>query len=475
MQTDDMIGNLKVMNKIQQKLQCLLATALIGWLAINSAVGSGADPSNPSTRKSPDWLRSAVVYEIFPRNFSKEGDFNAITARLDELKDLGVDILWLMPIHPIGEKMKKGSIGSPFAVRDFYAINPDYGTTNDFKRLIEEAHKRDMKVIMDIVAGQTAWDSVLMEHPEFYQKDANGSIIPPDPAWTDVAGLNYTNQDVRRYMIGMMKYWLKDFGVDGFRCDVASTVPVDFWEAARAELEKINPQVIILADAGAKPALLYKAFDVDSSWAMVFALNMVMSSVSPVYLMKQSWEHTQQQYPKGALHLRFTDNHEETRAVVRYGVDGALAAQVLMLTLDGVPLFYNGMEVGDATESTDPALFEKMPVFWNPGGRPPLRNIYRDLIKLRKQYAAFYNGDVVWLENTTPGEVVSILRRDAKDEFLVLINLSSRRVTGSVELSNAEGFEPVKISGRPGPIDARLPDFELSGYGWFIYHRTVPK
>jgi len=463
------------MNRIQQKLRYLLATALTGCLAINSAVGSGADPNNPSTRTSPDWLRRAVVYEIFPRNFSKEGDFNAITARLDELKHLGVDILWLMPIHPIGEKVKKGSIGSPFAVRDFYAINPDYGTTNDFKRLIEEAHKRDIKVVMDIVAGQTAWDSVLMEHPDFYLKDTNGVIIPPNPAWTDVAGLNYANQDARRYMIEMMKYWLRDFGVDGFRCDVAPTVPIDFWEAARAELEKINPQVIILADAGAKPELLTKAFDVDSSWGLIGTLNNVMSSVVPANYLKEEWEYIYQQFPKGALHLRFTDNHEETRAVVRYGVDGALAAQVLMLTLDGVPLFYNGMEVGDATESTDPALFEKMPVFWHPGGRPPLRDIYRDLIALRKQNAAFYNGDVIWLQNKAPDEIVSFLRRDAKDEFLVLINLSSRRVTGTVDLSNAEGFEPVKISGRPNPVDTSLPDFELSGYGWHIYHRTVPK
>ena len=138
------------------------------------------------------------------------------------------------------------------------------------------------------------------------------------------------------------------------------------------------------------------------------------------------------------MHLRFTDNHEEVRAVARYGVDGALAAQVLMLTLDGVPLFYNGMEVGDATESADPALFEKMPVFWHPGGRPPLRDIYRDLIKLRKQYAAFYNGEVVWLDNTAPAQVVSFLRQDANDEFLVLINLSGCRVTGSVELPNAD-------------------------------------
>ena len=463
------------MNRIQKNLRCLLATSLIGWLTISSAVISEADPSNPSTRKSPDWLRSAVVYEIFPRNFSEEGDLNSITARLDELKDLGVDVLWLMPIHPTGEKMKKGPIGSPFAVRDFYAINPDYGTTNDFKRLVDGAHKRDMKVVMDIVAGQTAWDSVLMEHPDFYLKDTNGMIIPPNPAWTDVAGLNYANQDVRHYMIEMMKYWLRDFGVDGFRCDVAPTVPVDFWESARVELEKINPQVIILADAGAKPALLAKAFDVDSSWGMVNALNMVMSSVEPASYMEVMWEHTDQQFPKGALHLRFTDNHEETRAVARYGVDGALASQVLMLTLDGVPLFYNGMEVGDATESTDPALFEKKPVFWRPGGRPPLRDIYRDLIKLRKQNAAFYSGDVAWLQNTAPEEILSFLRRDAKDEFLILINLSSIQVNGSVELSNVEGFEPVNISGRSKPVDARLPNFELGGYGWYIYHRTVPK
>ncbi len=463
------------MKKIQPKLQYLLVTALLGWLVINSAFATEADPSNPSARKSPDWLRSAVVYEIFPRDFSKEGNLNAITARLDELKDLGVDILWLMPIHPIGEKMKKGSIGSPFAVRDFYAINPDYGTTNDFRRLIEEAHKRDMKVVMDIVAGQTSWDSVLMKHPEFYLHDTNGMIIPPAPSWTDVAGLNYANPEVRRYMIEMMEFWLRDFGVDGFRCDVAPNVPLDFWEAARAELEKINSQVIILADAGAKPALLDKAFDVDSSWALVSALDLVMSSVQPADFIKASWEHTDQQFPQGALHLRYTDNHEEPRAVVRYGVNGALAAQVLMLTLDGVPLFYNGMEVGDATESADPALFERMPIFWHPGGRPPLRDIYRDLIKLRKQNAAFYSGDVVWLKNTAPEEIISFLRRDAKDEFLVLINLSSVRVKGSVELSDTQDFAPVNISGRANPVDIRPPNFSLNGYGWYIYHRTVPQ
>jgi cyclomaltodextrinase / maltogenic alpha-amylase / neopullulanase len=463
------------MNTIQTKLHRLCATFVIGSLTLITAVAAQAEAPGPSARKSPDWLRRAVVYEIFTRNFSPAGDFNSITLRLDELKDLGVDIVWLMPINPIGEKLKKGPLGSPYCVRDFYGINPAYGTTNDLKRLIAEVHKRDMKIIMDIVAGQTAWDSALMEHPEYYLKDAKGQIIPPKPQWTDVAGLDYQNGEVRRYMIAVMKYWLKDFNLDGFRCDVAYTVPVDFWEAARVELEKINPDVIVIADAGAKPALLTKAFDMDYAWNMFTSLKGVMSGVTPADFLKQSWEHTRQQFPKNTLHLRFTDNQSETRATARFGIDGALAVQVLMLTLDGVPLFYNGMEVGDATESSDPAMFEKVPVYWNPGGRPLLRDIYRDLISLRKKQAAFCNDEVIWIQNSAAGEVVSFLRRDATNEFLVLINLSSRRASGSVELSKEKPFSPVRIKGMPEPLDFVLPEFRLEGYGWFIFQRPISK
>jgi glycosidase len=464
------------MKRNSQKLGSFATAFLVSWLALNSSIGTAADAPNPVARKSPDWLKNAVVYEIFPRNFSSEGNFNAITARLDELKDLGVDIIWLMPIHPIGQKNKKGSIGSPYAVRDYYAINPDYGTTNDLKRLIAEAHQRGMKVIIDIVAGHTAWDSVLLtDHPEFYKKDASGKVIPPNPDWSDVAGLNYENQDLRRYMIDMLKYWMKDFGVDGFRCDVAFTVPIEFWETARAELEQVNPQVILLADANAAPKLVSKAFDMDNSGALNSALNRVMSGIAPAYLLDRSWENTRQQFPEGSLHLRFSDNHENTRAVVRFGLQGALAAQVLMLTLDGVPLFYNGMEVGDATESADPALFEKLPVFWNVGGRPPLRDIYRNLIKLRKEHPAFHSDNVTWLQNTAPAEIVSITRKDAKDEFLILINFSSRTVTGSVEISGTEDFTLLKIDGMPALPKSTLPEFQLGGYEWRIYQRTLAK
>lgn len=193
-------------------------TAVIFLLFLFDVRADGGMDSIPA-RPSPDWLRDSVVYEIFPRDFSPAGNFDGITAKLDELHSLGVNILWLMPIHPIGEKFRKGEFGSPYSVKDYYAIDPAYGTPDDFKKLVVEAHKRDMKVIMDLVANHTAWDSVMMVHPEFYKHNAQGKIIPPVPEWTDVAALNYTNALLRQYMIGMLKYWVQTYGVDGFRCD----------------------------------------------------------------------------------------------------------------------------------------------------------------------------------------------------------------------------------------------------------------
>src|SRR5678816_215589 len=218
--------------------------ALAALVLFSLATGSGVAAQQParevsklSARSSRDWVRDGVVYEIFPRAFSAQGDFNGITARLDDLKDLGIDILWLMPIHPIGEEKKKGSIGSPYAVRDYYGINPDYGTADDLKRLVREAHARGFKVIIDIVANHTSWDSVLMKHPEFYKRDAKGNITYPYD-WYDIAALNYGNQELRRYMTDMLKHWIREFDLDGFRCDVAGEVPTDFWENARRELEQ---------------------------------------------------------------------------------------------------------------------------------------------------------------------------------------------------------------------------------------------
>jgi glycosidase len=459
------------MKAISSSLRYSLSLLLIAILTVAHSGQAQTGQAAATARPSPDWLRSAVVYEVFPRNFSEDGTFNAITERLDDLGDMGVTLLWLMPIHPIGEKDKKGGVGSPYAVRDFRAINPDYGTDADFKRLVDEAHQRGIKVIIDIIEGHTSWDSVLMEHPEYYKKDENGNIISPAPGWTDVAALDYSNEELRAYMIDMLKFWMKEYGVDGFRCDVSFDVPMEFWDNARKELEAVNPEVVLLADAEAKPDLLVAAFDMDNSTPLHFALNRVMTGVSPATLLESSWEQTRSQFPDGALHMRFSDNHEQVRAVVRYGIPGALAAQVLMLTLDGVPLFYNGMEVADASPSSDPALFEKLPIFWEAGGRPPLRDIYRDLIKLRTENPAFLSNDVTWLINTAPAEVVSILREDENDKFVVLINLSSRPVSGTVTVPKPGEFKAVSIEGVADPASNDFPDFRLAGYEWRIYHR----
>jgi len=448
--------------------------ALAFWIGFAGDVRAAEDFSKRNARSSPAWLRDAVVYEINPRSFSPEGTFNAITARLDELQELGVNILWLMPIHPIGAKMKKGAIGSPYAVRDYYAIDPSYGSEADLKRLVFEAHKRGMKVLLDIVANHTAWDSVLMEHPEFYKQDKDGKIIPPVPEWTDVAGLNYDNPKLREYMIGMLKHWLDPatFDVDGFRCDVAFMVPTSFWEEARTELAKVKPNVIMLAE-GSKPELLLNGFDFDYSWPLHSLLNEILLKGAPASDLKTSWEESQRQFQEHSIHMRFSDNHDEARAVARFGIKGALAASVLMFALDGVPLLYNGMEVGDASESGDPALFEKIPIFWKPKERPPLREIYSDLIKLRKQYPAFRNERVIWLRNSDEASLVTLMRLDLKDEFVIAINLSNRPVVGWVQVMNDQAFKPVKIAGMAEPPAAGFPLFRLNGFEWRIYHRTV--
>jgi cyclomaltodextrinase len=444
---------------------CLLAS---GCLAAD-------DIANPPARPSPQWLRDGVVYEIFPRGFSRTGDFNGITARLDELQDLGVNVLWLMPIHPIGVKGRKGGLGSPYAVRDYYAINPDYGTEADLKRLLSEAHRRGMKVILDLVVNHTSWDSVLMSHPEFYKHDAAGRIIPPVPEWTDVAGLNYDNPALRDYIIAMMKHWVDPatFDVDGFRCDVAPMVPTAFWEQARAELSKVKPDIMMLAEAS-KPELLTNAFDIDYSWPLLATLNNVLLAGAPAGDIRRSWEDSLGKFPEGALHLRISDDHDEARAVARFGVRGALAASALMFTLDGVPLLYNGMEVGDATESGDPALFERMPVFWDPKERPPVRAISRDLIKLRKSSPAFTNHRVDWLRNSNEADLVTLVRQDDRDQFLVEINFSNRPLTATVNVDYPREFKSVPIAGQAVPQNGDPSHVHLNGFEWRVYHRILP-
>ncbi len=475
--------NYKYLQNILAK--SVVASLLISALSFLSAAQQPTvrDFSKENARSSQDWVKDGVIYEIFPRNYSNKGDFNSITADLDRLQTLGVTILWLMPIHPVGHVKSKGTIGSPYAVKDYYAINPDYGTKADLQRLINEAHKRQIKVIIDIVANHTSWDSVMMKNPAFYTHDKAGNIIPPVPDWADVADLNYDNPELRKYMSEMLKSWLRDYDLDGFRCDVAGSVPTDFWENARMELEKIKPNIVMLAEAN-QPDLLTKAFDLDYSWDFHSALTEVEQGAKPASVLQTVWNENRAKFPKNALRMRFSDNHDERRAIARFGERGALAAQALVFTLDGVPLVYNGMEVGDTTESGAPALFEKMPILWGIAERrPEFPLFYRALIALRKSSPALRRGDLIWLKNSDDRRILSFLRRDGTsgEEVLVAINMSNEPFVGTIE--GGVGFEEItpdiapplppdddKAKAKPKPI-AALPVLALDSWGYRIFRR----
>ena len=475
----------------------MLASGSYGIAALRPPLRSGYCPAclprqqatrdfaKESARPSREWVRDGVIYEIFPRAFSPQGNFNGITARLDDLKDLGVTILWLMPIHPIGQEKKKGTIGSPYAVRDYYGINPDYGTKEDFHRLITEAHRRGMKVIIDIVANHTSWDSVMMKWPDFYEHDASGRITYPHD-WSDVAELNYANARLRSYMTDMLKYWIREFDLDGFRCDVAEEVPTDFWENARAELDKIKPDIVMLAE-GHKAELLVKAFDFDYSWPLHTALTNVLQGRGRASDLRDEWEKEFKEWPRGSLHMRFSDNHDERRAIARFGEQAALAASALMFTLDGVPLLYNGMEVGDTTESGAPALFEKLPVFWPIAERrPEFPRFYRQMMALRRSSSALRRGSVEWLRNSDGSRVLTYLRHTSDEEMLIAINFSNRPFSGFVEAERGAGFADVTPDiAPPLPPDApapapsagkrlaNLPALSLDAWGYRVFRRSA--
>ena len=426
------MGDRTYMKLLRHVLFPLVLVTAISSSSFAQVAPAEGDFSKQKARPVVEWARNGVIYEIWERGFSPAGDFNSITARLDDLRQTGVTILWLMPVNPIGVEGKKGGVGSPYAVRDYRAVNPAYGNPEDLKRLVREAHKRDMKVILDVVYNHSAWDNVLVKkHPEYYHRDANGKIKYPQD-WTDVAWLDYSNPKLREYMIDVMRYWVKEYDIDGFRCDVASMVPTDFWEQARPEIEKIKPSIFMLAEAD-KPELMVKAFDSDYSWGVMHAINDTFQGKKPATEVRKQWESERARFPQGSLHMRVADDHDELRLIARVGDRASLAAQALVYTLDGLPLVYNGMEVGDTAESADPALFEKVPITWGIARkRPAFPRFYREMAKLRKKNAAFTHGDLTWLNNSYEQHVISYLRSTGSNGIAVVVNTSGMPITVAV-------------------------------------------
>ncbi len=388
-----------------------------------------------SARISEDWVRDAIIYEIYPRSFSPEGNFAGIEDRLPELKELGVTVLWLMPIHPVGEVDRKGTLGSPYSVRDYFDVNPEFGTMEDFKSLLNAAHDHGFKLILDLVANHTAWDNPLLEeHPDWYVQDEEGNIVYPEGTdWWDVADLNYDNPEVWEYMKEVMRFWVEDVGVDGFRCDVSELVPIEFWEEARDMLDDIKP--VMMISEGTMPAHHLHAFDITYSWNIYHNLSDILYGDDPATVIDELLEIEAAEYPAGSLRMRFKSNHDENAwdapAVEKWGPTGAKAVGVLVTTMPGVPLLYNGDEVGNPLRLE---LFEKIPIDWDRGEE--YREFYTQLFELYNTSISFRRGNFLRIGTTKESEVYSFIRTYDDDHKLVFINLKPEEIIFDVEANS---------------------------------------
>jgi len=310
-----------------------------------------------------DWTKNANIYEVNIRQYTPEGTFNAFATHLDRLQAMGVKILWIMPIQPIGKLNRKGGLGSYYSIADYTETNPNFGTMEDFKNLVEEAHKRDMKVILDWVANHTSFDHPWTEaHPEWYTQDSLGNIVAPVEDWSDVADLNYSDKGLWKAMREEMKFWLKEANIDGFRCDVAMMVPSEFWAGTRAALDSVKP-VFMLAEAEGPE--FHEAFDMTYGWEMHHIMNEIAKGEMSFENWKEFLIKEDSTYAEEDLRMNFVTNHDENSwngtAYVRMGNNVQNFFLLGMGTKRAMPLIYSGQEAGlnDTLE-----FFEKDTISW---------------------------------------------------------------------------------------------------------------
>ena len=378
----------------------------------------------------PDWSKNATIYQVNTRQFTAEGTLKAAAAELPRLRELGVDIVWLMPIHPIGEQNRKGSLGSPYAVRDYFAVNPEFGTLADLKSFVARAHELGMYVILDWVANHTAWDNPLRgENPHWYARDHKGDFRPtPWWDWSDIIDLDYSQRDLREYMTRALRYWVEEADIDGYRCDVAGFVPLDFWVNARRELDAIKP-VFMLAEWEARD-LHAAAFDMTYAWSWYDAVHAIAQGRAGVDALFRYYSWNESAYPREAYRMTFVSNHDknawEATQFEAFG-DGLEAAIVLSVVGEGMPLIYNGQEAGNPRRL---AFFEKDPIEWRPHA---IGELYRSLFRLRKSNTALWNGQwgarMIRVWNTRPAEVFSFVRENERDKVFAVLNFSAEPQT----------------------------------------------
>ncbi|MFP4605470.1 MAG: alpha-amylase family glycosyl hydrolase [Bacteroidales bacterium] len=378
--------------------------------------------------RHPEWSKNAVIYEVNVRQYTEEGTFEAFREHLPRLKELGVDILWFMPIHPIGEKNKKGELGSYYSVKDYMDVNPEFGTMEDFKAVVDEAHEMGMYVILDWVANHTAWDNPLTkEHPDWYTKDSTGNFQPPEEDWSDVIELDYSVPEMRNYMIDALKFWVEEADIDGYRCDVAGMVPVQFWNRSREALDSIKP-VFMLAEAN-EPILHKKAFDMTYAWDLHFLMNEIAQGKKNANDLNKKLKKEKDKYPKNGYRMMFTSNHDENSwkgtVYERLG-DGVETFAVLSHTLPGMPLIYSGQE---ACMDKQLEFFEKDPIEWKECN---MTELYKSLNKLKKENKALWNGEAGGeyqrIKTTDNKNVFAFIREKDDDKVFVVANLTDKPI-----------------------------------------------
>lgn len=420
-----------------------------------------------TTVEHPDWTDNAVIYEVNIRQYTPEGNFKAFTEHISRLKDLGVDILWLMPVHPIGEKNRKGKLGSYYSIKDYYAVNPEFGTKEDLIDLIREVHAMDMYVIIDWVANHTAWDNLLIkEHPDWYKKDSLGKIISPFD-WTDVAQLNYEKQELRNYMTDVMKYWVEEYNVDGFRCDVAGMVPCSFWDSTRKVLDEIKP-VFMLAEDEQENCLVEKAFDMNYSWELHHILNYIAKGTMDARDLRNYFKQQDNIYDPAIYRMNFTSNHDENSwngsEFERFG-EAAEAFTLLTFTVPGMPLIYSGQETGMQKRLR---FFDKDTIAWNEN---KWKDIFTRFIELKKGNSVFENGatggNMKVLSGKGSKKVFAFERVNDDQHAVVIVNLTDKKTEYKIKEDKIfEGDYLDYFADEDAKIDKTI---ELAPYGYKVY------
>jgi cyclomaltodextrinase len=391
------------------------------------------DYSQTDGLSAPEWVHEGVLYEVFVRSFSEQGTFTGVTAKLDYLRELGVKTIWLMPIHPIGKKDRKGKYGSPYSIRDFLAIEAELGSEADFRKLISEVHKRDMRIVMDLVANHTSNDHhALQGQPELFDWHENGDIARKHPDWTDISDLDYRHPDTVEMMLAVAEYWVREFDIDGWRCDSAGMVPVPFWEKMAERLIKIKPDVLLLAEwENARHHVA--GFQVHYDWSLYHLMRDIHNGKRAARQLVDFNREKAACYPRNSYALRFCENHDFPRTVTAFGRESFFPFIAATFTLPGIPLLYTGQENGLAHL---PSIFEKDPVNWNDIDHTAAK-FYRKLIEVRYANPDFKSNEVEWLPVSADKNIAAFRRGT---DTVVILNFAET----DIQIETKNMFSPVQ-------------------------------